>query len=152
MFLNCQTLFFLSMFIFILCLVNLTYVPRLNVRKLWFWRSFWIFMFKFYILEHNSLLASQIFNKLQKILYSINIYILPCKLDLCATWIDQKVWFCRYFWIFLYILDLNLHLASQIFTKLKKGLILSKYLIFHAVNIIGMSRTKPRFESNVMLV
>ena len=98
-------------------LVNLTYVPRLNVRKLWFWQSFWIF---FYILELNSLLASQIFNKLQKILYSINIYIIPCKLDLCATWIDQKVWFFRYFWIFLYILDLNLLLASQIFTKLKK--------------------------------
>ena len=97
----------------------------------------------------------------QKIVYSINIYILPCKLDLCVTWtwkncdfvdlfelsyrfwnfnhfwlrkfslnfrklfilsicmfyhanwayvsrgIEQKVWFCRSFWILLYVLALN---------------------------------------------
>ena len=35
---------------------------------------------------HNSFLASPISTKLFKIVYSINIYILPCKLDLCTMW------------------------------------------------------------------
>ena len=38
-----------------------------------------------YVLELKPFLDSQIFNKLQKIVKSVNNYILPCKLDLCAT-------------------------------------------------------------------
>ena len=34
--------------------------------------------------------------------------------------IEQKAWFCRSFWIFFYVLELNSFSASQIFTKLQE--------------------------------
>ena len=83
--LNFRKLVNISIFIF--CLVNWTYVPRWIEQKVWFCRYFWIFL---YVLEFNSFLASQIFTKLQKIGISINTYILPCKLDLWATWNRTK--------------------------------------------------------------
>ena len=111
----------------IFCLVNWTYVPRGNEHKVWFCPYFW--SFSLYVLEHNSFLVSQIICKLQKIVNSISIYILPCKLDLCQ--IEQKVCFCRSFWLFLYVLELNSFSASQIFTKLQ--------IFFYSINIYILS-------------
>ena len=84
---------------------------------MWFWRYFWIFL---YVLELNSHLTWQIFTKLQKIITQIHIYIVLCKLDLMATLNGTKEWLFRYFWIFLYVSDLNSLLTRQIFTELQK--------------------------------
>ena len=70
-------------------------MPRRIERKVWFCRSFWLFL---YVLELNSFLAPQIFPKLQEIVNSINIYILPCKLDLCAKWNWATSEFIFTFW------------------------------------------------------
>ena len=77
--LNFRKLLLKSIFIF--CLVNWTYVPRWIEQKVWFCWYFWIFL---YVLELSSFLVSQIFTILYKIVKFINIYNLPCNLDLCA--------------------------------------------------------------------
>ena len=79
------------------------------------------------ILKLNSYLASQIFTKLQKIIAKIQIYILPCKLDLCATLNRTKSVILSIFWNFI-------HFWPSIFSlNLKKMLILSIF-IFCLVN------------------
>ena len=40
-------------------------------------------------------------------------------------WIEQKMWFYRYFWIFLYVSKLNYFLVSQISLIFRKFFILS---------------------------
>ena len=76
-------------------------------------------MFEFYSTFWNLIIfiALHIFTELHIFFCSINIYILPCKLDLCVTWNRSKVTFCRSFWIFWNFFHF---LASQIFTKLQK--------------------------------
>ena len=86
-------------------------------QKVWFCRSFWIFL---YVLELNSFLASQIFTKLQKIVKNFIFIFYLVNWTNVPRWIEQKVWFCRYFWIFLYVLELNSFLTSQILIKLLK--------------------------------
>ena len=78
--LNFRKFFILSIFIF--CLVNCTYMPCKIEKICDFVNLFWIFL---YAPELNSFLASKIFTKLRIYFYSINIYIMPCKLNLCAT-------------------------------------------------------------------
>ena len=70
--------FILSIFIF--CLVNWTYLVFEWVI-LPFLLSFPLASFIF---------ASQIFTKRQKIIYTVNIYILPCKSRLFAKWVWTK--------------------------------------------------------------
>ena len=47
------------------------------------------------------------------IFFLVNWTYVPC-------WIEQKVWFCRSFCIFFWVLELYSFLASQIFSKLQK--------------------------------
>ena len=79
--------------------------------KVWFCRLSLIFL---NFLELNSFLALQICTKLQKIVNSNNIDILPCKLDLFVTW--KK---CDFVDIFVFF-ELNSFLALQICTKHQK--------------------------------
>ena len=79
--LNFRNLLNISIFIF--CLVNWTDVSLKIEQKVWFCRSFWIFL---YVLELNSVLTTQNFTILQKNVHSINIYIFTCNLNLWATW------------------------------------------------------------------
>ena len=97
-----------------------------------FCRSFLIFD---YFLKRHSFLASQIFTKLQKKVYSIsiNIYILPFKLHLCVikcNFVDL-VELSPSFWSFIYFWPHKLSL------NFKKMFILSlSIFIFCLVNWI----------------
>ena len=117
--LNFRKLFILSKFIF--CLVNWTYVPRRIGQKVWFFGSFWIFI---YVLEFNPFLHfwprrfSLIFGKL--FMPSIFIFC-PVKWTYVTRIIRTKSMGLSISLNFsLYVLELNTFLASQIFTKLQK--------------------------------
>ena len=97
----------LALLIFIFCLVNWTYVSRWIVCDFddifefssMFWNliHFWC---RRYSLNFSKLLILPIF-----IFCLVNWTYVP-------RWIEQNVWFCRYFWIFPYVLELNSFLAS----------------------------------------
>ena len=93
-----------------------------NKTKVWFCRYFWIF---FYVSEFNSFLTLQISLNFRKLLRKSIFIVCLVNWAYVSRWIEQKVWCCRYFWIFLYVLEHNLFLASQIFNKHRMFFILS---------------------------
>ena len=120
----------LILLILIFCFVNWTYVPCRNEQKVWFWRSFRIFL---YILKLYSFSASQIFTKLQKIVV-LPIYILPCKLDLCTTWNRIKSMILSIFFEFSSTFLNLIHFWSRKFSQNIRKLLILSIFIFCLVN------------------
>ena len=96
-------------YIFIFCLVNWTYVPRWIEQKCDF-----LDIFGFSSTFRNSIhyWPRRFSLNFIKLLFKFIFIFCLVNWTYVPRWIEQKMWLCRYFWIFFYVSEHNSFLAS----------------------------------------
>ena len=109
---NFRQIFDLRMFTFYL--VNWTYVPREIEQKVHFLDLF-KFSSTFWNLIHFR--SRKFWLNFKKLLLKFIFIFCLVNCTYVPRWFEQNVWLCRYFWIFVYVLELKSFSASQTFNK-----------------------------------